>query len=178
MPGIAKAIREDYSPAPFFMRQEYQSGAERWVAWSSSLDRLKKLFYMVLSCFPEEVEILLKLEREGQNQPESDPWLRYHGICPLQELMTAIQENEDHFFLDGGSQLCVRCVGGGDYLVFDEHGIFFVYSDDDGFRDCCRELGFEERVEPLLYEAGHWHYRPVGNDKWEPFVQQFGLKAV
>ena len=162
-PAIAKAIREDYSPAPFFNRQEYQPGAERWVAWSNSLHSLKELFYSVLNCFPEEVEILLKLERESHHQPSGDPWLRYHGVCPLQ---------------DGGSQLCVRCVGGGDYLVFDEHGIFFVYSDDDGFRACCQELGFEERIEPLLYEAGHWHYRPGGNDKWEPFLQQFGLKAV
>lgn len=177
-PAVEKAIREDYSPEPFFFRQEYEPGAERWVAWTNTQDRLRELYYRVLDCFPSMVEILCKLEREGQVEQGGDPWLRYHGVCQLDNLTSAIRKNEDWVFQDGGSQLCVRCAGGGDYLVLDEHGILFFYSDDNGFRDLCQELGFEERAEPLLYESGHWHYRAGRNESWEPFLRQLGLHAV
>jgi hypothetical protein len=50
-PTVARAIREDYSPEPFFFRQGYQPGEARWVAWTKSLNSLKELSYRVLDCF-------------------------------------------------------------------------------------------------------------------------------
>jgi hypothetical protein len=177
-PGEAKAMREGYSPGPFFFRQEYEPGKLRWVAWTGSLPQLKKLFYRVLCFFPENVDILLKLEPAEGADPNTDSWQRYHGNCSLNRLLPVIEENEDQVFTDGGSQLCVMCGGGGDYFALDEHGIFFLYADDDGMRELCGELGFEERQADLLTDQGCWRYRPGGNERWQAFIEQAGLQAV
>jgi hypothetical protein len=177
--GRSKAIREGYAPAPFFFRQEYQPHAKRWVAWTASLPDLRTLFYRVLGCFPEEVEVLLKLSPGDARVAEEGPWQRYYGACGRDAAADAVREHEELVFVDGGSQLCVRQAGEDDYLALDEHGIFFLYSDGDGFAALCRELGFEERAEELLYQGGHWHYRPGHPaERWQPFIRLLGLRAV
>jgi hypothetical protein len=177
--GKAKAIREGYAPAPFFFRQAYQPRGERWVAWTSSLPDLQALFYRVLSCFPAEVEVLLKLSRDDGPAHEGRSWRQFYGACDLEEVSAAVRAQEALAFVDGGSQLCVRCAGGDDYLALDEHGIFFLYAEDDGLAALCEEFGFERRAEQLLYEAGHWHYRPGQVEQgWQRFVRRLGLQEV
>jgi len=175
-PPAAKAVREGYAPPPFFFREEYQPGEHRWTAWTGALAELKTLFFRVLECFPEEVEVLLKVERE--NASPRDPWQRYCGTCSLEALVTAIRAQEELVFRDGGSQVCVRCAGGSDYVALDEHGIFFLYTEEEGFANYFRELGFEERREPLLYESGHWHVRPPQpEEQWQGIIEQLKLTA-
>jgi hypothetical protein len=153
-----KAVREGYAPAPFFFRDTYQANAQRWVAWSGMLDDMKHLFYRILSFFPEDVLVLVKTEKEGNGKGE-DNWQRYHGACRLSDLITAIREHEACVFEDGGIQLFVR-VGTGDYFGLDEHGILYLYGDDEGLPDFFREMGFQEGKQPLIFDAGHWHGRP------------------
>jgi len=137
------------------------------------------LFYRVLDCFPWDLEVLLKIERQETNGAHCDQWQRYDRVCAFDTLSEAIRSHEELVFLDGGMQISVRCAGGGDYLVLDEHAILFLYSDDEGFEDLCRELGFEECAQPLLYEAGHWHVRPDNaKEHAESFVSRLGLVAV
>ncbi|SRR6266446_1207390 len=178
MPEARKAIREGYSPSPFFFSQEYVPGKIRWVAWTASLPKLKELFYHVLGSFPEDVQILLKLQMAERADPDTGPWKRYHGSSSLKTLRAVIEENECQIFLDGGSQLCLMCGEGGDYFALDEHGIFFLYADAEGIRDVFVELGFEHRQEKLITEDVHWHYRPGANEKWQPFIEQLGLQVV
>ena len=160
-----KAVRDGYSPPPFFFRQDYQAGNKRWVAWADSVEDLKPLFYRLLDSFTEEVEVLFKNERDDSPQSTADPWQRYHGACLLKEVASAIRRHEELVFQDGGNQLCIRCADEGDYLALDEHGILFLYAEGDGFAALCRELGFEEGVRPLLYEGGHWReYYPQLDD--------------
>src|SRR5205809_6875976 len=138
-PQPAKAVREDYGPPPFFFREEYQPGEHRWAAWTSALADLKALFFRVLECFPEEVDVLLKVEVD--NASPRDPWQRYCGTCSLEALVGVTRAHEELVFRDGGSQLCVRCAGGSDYLALDEHGIFFLYTEEEGFADLFRDMG-------------------------------------
>ena len=49
-----------------------------------------------------------------------------------------------------------------EYVVFDEFGVFYVYSKDDGFRATLERLGFEERHTPLISECGGERRRPLG----------------
>jgi len=177
-PGDSKAIREGYSPAPFFFHQEYEPGKMRWIAWTSSLPQLKELFYRAVRCFPNDVQVLLKLQQAERADPVTGPWQRYHGNCLLEKLIAVIEENEDQVFTDGGSQLCVMPGEGGDYIALDEHGIFFLYTDNEEFRNLFAELGYKDRSQELLWDAGHWHYRPGDNEKWLPFIEQLGLQAV
>jgi hypothetical protein len=140
---------------------------------------LKTLSYRLLECFTEEVEVLFKMEREDGVQSEEDPWQRYHGACSREELTSAIRTHEELVFQDGGNQLCIRCAEEGDYLALDEHGILFLYTEGDGFAAICRELGFEERTQPLLCEGGHWHVRPPhAMERAQSFVDELGLEAV
>jgi hypothetical protein len=176
---LPKAVAEGYDPAPFFFRDEYQPGAARWVAWSGSAERLSDLFYRVIGAFPDEVDVLFKVRRWAQGEPGEERWQRYHGECSLTALVDVVGEHEGMVFRDGDIQLCVMCGGGGDYLVVDDHGLFFLYTEDDGFAALCRKLGLEERREALLGQQPHWHASSdVFEQEQEQFITRLELQAV
>jgi hypothetical protein len=176
---LPKAVREGYAPAPFFIRQEYEAGSIRWVAWTNSLPDLKSLFYHILDAFPETVEVLLKIKQPGADGVAADSWRRFHATCPVEEFAAAVRENETFAFQDGSSQLCAMCGGGGDYFALDDHGIFFLYADNEGVGKLLQRKGFEERTEELLSDAPHWHVgSSQAQEQRERFIARLGLKSV
>ena len=71
------------------------------------------------------------------------------------------------------------CGGGGDYLALDDHGLFFLYTEDDGFAALCRNLGWEERRDELLGQQAHFHgSSDVFTQERGRFIDQLGLQAI
>jgi hypothetical protein len=179
VPDFAKAIREGYSPAPFFFQQEYAPDSLRWVAWSPTPTEVKNVVYRSLDFFPDDVEVLLKVAIQDSTDSTGESLQRYHAVCALADLVEAIRRSELFIFIDGGSQLCVRPHGGGDYMALDDHGIFFMYSCESGYPEFFQQLGFQHRVEELLYDQPHWHRRPPNPDALaEEFITKLGLLPV
>jgi hypothetical protein len=176
---LPKAVADGYEQGPFFYRDEHPSGAVRWVAWPGSIDGLRDLFYRVIGVFPDEVDVLLKVRQWDQGEPGEERWQRYHGTCTRDRLLEVIGEHDDLVFRDGHLQLCVMCGGGGDYLALDDHGLFFLYSEDDGFAALCRKLGWEERRGELVGQQPHFHGSSDAFDEERPrFISELGLRAV
>jgi hypothetical protein len=175
----AKATGESYALTPFFFRQEYELGSERWVAWTGSPLDLQALFHGLLDGFPDQVDVLLMLVAESEPIDEDDSWRTFEGRCHREVLSAAIQEHTPLVFVDGGSELYVRSADGGDGLALDEHGILYVYSRHDGVPAPFKECGLEERTEELLNESAHWHIRPGHTEgEWQAFVARLGLRAA
>lgn len=169
-----KAVVEAYSPKPFFFKDEEDFGT-RYVAWTSGLAQLKQLVHAILKEFPEEIEILFKLQLDS----EKDKFKRYHGYLSKTLLLEVIHEYELYIFSDGMHQLCVRRKDTGEYFAIDDHGILFIYSDSEDTVDLCLENGFENRNEKLFFEQPHWHYSPSDSDNIRDIViEKLSLKAV
>jgi hypothetical protein len=176
---LPKAVADGYEQGPFFYRDEHPSGAVRWVAWPGTIDGLRDLFYRVIGVFPDEVDVLLKVRQWDQGEPGEERWQRYHGTCTRDRLLKAIGEYDGLVFRDGHLQLCVMCGGGGDYLALDDHGLFFLYTEDDGFATLCRNLGWEERRGELLGQQPHFHGSSDTFEEERPrFISELGLRAV
>jgi hypothetical protein len=176
---IPKAVADGYEHGPFFYRDESPSGGVRWVAWPASIDALRDLFYRIIGVFPDEVDVLVKIRQWDQGKPGEERWQRYHGTCTRDRLLEAIGEHDDLVFRDGYLQLCVLCDVGGDYLALDDHGLFFLYTEDDGFAALCRNLGWEERRGELLSQQPHFHFCSSDFEEKRPqFISELGLRVL
>lgn len=175
-----KAVRQDYSPGPFFFAQTNASGAVRLVGWTGDVSQLESLFYRLMDELPDDVDVLLKIKREesAENRPD-DPWQRYHGPASRAAVVKAVESCAAAIFQDSEVQLCVRDPLTSEYVVLDEDGIVFVYSDAACFQQVFRECGFVKQLGTLINEAGRWNYSPqTGPDARARFIEQLRLEPV
>jgi hypothetical protein len=181
-------MREGYSPPPFVFEEEASSGESRLVAWTGNMDQLQKLFHRLLSMLPDPVEVLFKVESElriaqsdddGSLADVVDRWDRYFGGCRMGVVLRATGICNALIFQDSRCQLLVRDPGSHDYLVLDEVGVIYVYSDDVRFRDACVAEGFEQRPEELIRAQPHWrHCVKDGAALSRRFVRELGLQRI
>ena len=53
----------------------------------------------------------------------------------------------------------VRSTATGEYLVFDDYGILWIYSSDEKFKELLYARGFKEKNgQPLIYEGPVWRF--------------------
>jgi len=179
-----KAVRDGYSPSPFFFAQTNEGGAVRLVAWTSSLRGQRRVFEELVRLLPERVEILLNVKvDDGDSEYEagsmSPRWQRHHGIVTTGALLEAMARCEAFVFRDSRSQLFVRDPHSLEYIVFDDDGVIYVYSGDERFRDVLARSGFQERIEELIGRAGWWgQFPPNGPDHEAEFLRLLRLVAV
>src|SRR5262245_59829537 len=177
-----KSVREDYSPSPFCFRQTSQSGQVRIVAWTGSQSGQRASFRALIERLPEKLDVLLKVrlgEADGTDGEDSDTWRRYHGVVERAELLDAMTSCETFVFCDSRNQLCVRDLATSDYVVLDDVGVIYIYSDEDLFPDVLRQHGFEERFERLISDGGYWGQTPKeGAAQGEAFRKMLHLVEI
>jgi hypothetical protein len=172
-----KAVREGYAPPPFVFEERHESGEIRFVAWTPDVLQLKRTLYAVLERLPEQVEVLFKTETGGESA--RDGWQRYFATADLAAVVEAIREAEELIFHDGGSMICVKDAGTGDYIALDEHATLFIYSSDRTYLMLFEGLGFENRMNALISAAGHWQVRPARHQEQErSFIERLNLEPI
>jgi hypothetical protein len=64
-----------------------------------------------------------------------------------------------------------------DYIVFDEHGLIFIYSNDN-YTETLKNMDVEYKPkEKLIHEVDHWHYcLPSGREKLEELIKELKLQ--
>ena len=126
------------------------------------------------------MELLLKIKVEDDTaNSESQRWTRYHGVVAQGALLEAIARCDAFVFQDSRNQLCVRDPVSFDYVVLDDVGVLYIYSNEQVFRRVLTDSGFEEREEPLVSEGGCWAQTPMhGRDQEREFVRLLRLVAV
>jgi hypothetical protein len=150
-----KAVRQGYEPSAFFFTQRHDSGDSRLLAWAPSLVTLRYTIERLIKVLPASVEVLLKIQPDGESSAPSDDqiWERFYGVVPQEALLEAIARCDVFIFQDSRNQLCVRDPTSFDYIVLDNVGVIYVYSDAAAFRHVLVDAGFEERMEQLVSEA-------------------------
>ena len=171
-----KAWSRDYEETPFFFEQKSKTGP-RLIAWAEDPTLTKGVFYKILDAFPQEIEILLKIEFR---EPNSKPlWSRYYKLVEKSLLIDEIRKNETYVFSDGSHQLCVKDPNTSRYLAFDEHGIFFLYSPTAEDVRVFRSLGFEPRYAEPIFSKPHFQHTPPEAEKLEmKFVTALRLEKA
>jgi hypothetical protein len=123
----SKAVRPDYAPPPFYFRQTSSDKAVRYVAWPGNATRAQTVFGALLRLMPDELDVLLKSDK--QDTADGPTFVRYYGPVQRARLLEAIAQSADLIYRDGYTQLCVRQPDSGEYIVLDEYGLIWVYSD-------------------------------------------------
>jgi hypothetical protein len=164
-----KAELTGYSEKPFFKNDKgYNQG--RIVAWAGGADQQKQLFWSLAEVIGERIDYLFK---EGiDTNSDGIVWRRISGGILSNDLKSAIESDSDLFFHDSGFQMCLRIPDNVDYFAYDEHGIFWIYSNDERFRMILEQAGLSKRDAPLICDKEHWHVRPKdAEQRLEHFIE-------
>jgi hypothetical protein len=164
-----KAELNGYSEEPFF-KADKDYDQERIVAWAGGAEQQEQLFWSLTEVVGERIDYLFK--KEIDQDTDGIVWRRVSGGILSSDLRSAVQTDADLFFHDSGFQICLRIPDSGDYFAYDEHGIFWIYSNDERFRQSLEQAGLSERDAPLICDSGHWHVRPKdAEQRLERFIK-------
>ena len=176
-----KAVRQGYEPAPFFFVQTNESAGSRVVAWAPALATMRDAFLALIETLPDSIEVLLKVEvdREHAEAESDDTWQRHYGVVARGALLEAIERCDGFVFQDSRNQLCLRDPVSFDYIVLDDVGVIYVYSEEAAFQDVLARLGFEQRIEALVNDEPSWsQIPPSGPEQEAEFVRLLRLSPV
>lgn len=157
-----KAELNGYTEKPFF-KTDRDYNPIRIIAWAGSADNQAQLFWLLAKVIGERIDYLFKEEIDANS--DGIVWRRVSGGILYGDLKSVIESDTEYFFHDSGFQICLRIPESPHYFAYDEHGIFWIYSDDERFRICLEQAGLTEREAPLICDTGHWHVRPKDAEK-------------
>lgn len=156
----SKAVSPDYHPEAFFFVETTETGETRMPCWSPDPAPFIEIVFEILKSFPAEVEVLIKAKAESSvlNPDGPDEWIRFHGYASNQAVQTALTGFRKLLLCDSTHQFMVRSTETGEYLVFDDYGILWIYSDNEQFKELLVARGFKEKNQPLIYEGPVWRF--------------------
>lgn len=170
----SKAVRAGYAPPPFYFKQTAPSGAVRYVAWPGNATRAQAVFGALLRAMPDELEVLLKIDK--LDTADGPTFLRYHGPVSRDKLLDVIEQTRDLIYRDGYTQLCVR-QDDGEYIVLDEYGLIWVYSDGELVTPLAEHLIMQPTE--LISDGGQFRRRIKDAEEVEKrFVTLLDLEQV
>lgn len=146
-----------YSEEPFFkIDTDYEQ--VRIIAWAGGAEQQEQLFWSLAEVIGERIDYLFKEEIDAD--AKGSVWRRISGGILFEDLKSVVEIDTELFFHDSGFQICLRIPDSEDYFAYDEHGIFWIYSRDERFRQSLEQVGLSERNASLICDSGHWHVRP------------------
>lgn len=149
-----KSVATGYEKSPFYFEDD-EADMTRLVAWVGNEESQEKVFFGLLEVMGERIDYLLK-ESDGAEE-EEQKWKRIQGGIYRPDLLDVIKKNKEWFFGDGGFQFCARIAEQNDYFAYDDHGLFWIYSNLPEFLSVLEKNGFEKRKDDLITKSGHWH---------------------
>ena len=173
-PWRGKAVGPDYKPEPFYYRDETFPEARRFALWSADFRQVGDAMLALLETFPERVDVLLK-----SSKADGEVYLRWAGNTGKADILAAIVEHSEYVFQCGYDVLCLKNPDTQEYIALDEFGIIWYYSNSDDCTVIFDNLGFINRVTPLVTEGGCWVISVENADELRnDFIAELGLKAV
>ncbi|MEW6585492.1 MAG: hypothetical protein AB1442_07735 [Nitrospirota bacterium] len=165
-----KAELNGYSEEPFYKPDKDYEEA-RFIAWAGGATQQAQLFWSLAEVVGERIDYLLKEEIDKNS--DGIVWRRIFGGILYDDLKSVVESDEDLFFHDSGFQMCLRIPDSDDYFAFDDHGIFWIYSDDKRFLKALEKSGLSERDAPLISDSAHWHVRPKdAEERLNSFIEK------
>lgn len=163
---------------------------------SESADSVKDPFYLIQSNGPNKRYVLSLRDKTKIStfmagfidETESEVQIRirdldelenpteYSGEANKSRLHEMMAKHDEVIYHHGKYDFMLRNPDTGDYIAFDEHGLLFIYTDQD-YSEALDNLGAEHRPdESLIYEFDHWHIGlPDGQEKLEALIKELDL---
>jgi hypothetical protein len=154
---FAKMYAKDYGVEPFYFTQTSARGKVRVACWSCNPHYTWDIAEQVLSEFPSQVDVLLKVEAEEGK--DTDPWERYHRAGVNKQLvLSTVRKYEDYVLGDASNEIAIRRSDTGEYLAYDCGGVLWLYPDDDGTGWCgyIAARGIQLEYRTLITDVFHW----------------------
>ena len=165
-----KCVSEGFTTEQFYLIQS--NGVDnRFIV---SLRNPNDILYM-LNSFIEKAQHELQVRVRDLDDSENP--IDFDGQVKKEDLIKAITRYHNALFHNGYFDLMIRHPETGDYIVFDEHGLIFIYSQEDFsvFLDSL-QIPFNPD-EKLPYEYGHWHYKSEeGSAELQQLIKDLDLK--
>ncbi len=165
-----KAASKEFTKEPFYLIQSNGTD-KRYVVSLSDNVSVRTLLAGFINQSKKEIQIKIR----DLDNPENP--IDYSGSLAKSKLHELMTKHEDVILYNGYHDLMFRNPDSGDYLVLDEHGLIFIYTDQD-YSEILKNLGTEYKPdEKLIYEFDHWHYcLPEGREKLAEMIKDFELK--
>lgn len=164
-----KCASYEFTKSPFYVIQS-NGNDRRFIASFPDVQKIKQFLTLFIEQTLDEIQIKIA-DYDDANRP-----LEYEGQSSKSELQTTLEKYEDVVFHDGFHDLMLRRPETGDYIAFDDHGLVFIYTEDD-YTNILEALGLIHKPDELLiYEYNHWHYRPPnGRKDLKDLINELGL---
>ena len=165
-----KCAARKYKTAPFYLIQSNGSD-QRLVVSFQDVSGIKTF----LLAFVQQAEQDLQVKIIDMNNPDHP--VDYLGLVSKEKLSQLFNRYEEVIFHDGFHVLMIRHPDSGDYVVFDEHGLVFIYA-EAGYTGMLDGMGLMfKKEENLIYEFDHWHYRPANaGEILRELIAEMGLE--
>ena len=166
-----KCASKDFTKASFYLIESYDEG-KRLVASLGDKIHIRTLLTGFINEATETVEIKIR-DFDNVENP-----IDYDGLIDIESLHKIMADFEDVIFHNGYHDLMIRNTETGENIVFDEHGLVFIYSAKD-YSDVLLSLGSEYRPgEKLTYEYDHFHYcAPDGQARLSALIDALDLQV-
>ena len=164
-----KAVSKDFTTEPFYLIQS-NGKDKRYVVSLRDKLRIRTLLAGFINQSKNEIQIKIR----DLDRPEKP--INYSGKLNKSKLHELMTKHEEVIFHNGHHDLMLRNPDSGDYIVFDEHGLIFIYTNKD-YSEVLRNLDAEYKPEEkLIYDHNHWHYcLPEGNEKLLEMIRNLDL---
>ena len=164
-----KAELNGYAEKPFY-KTDKDFDQVRIIAWAGNADQQAQLFGLLAEVVDKRIDYLFK--EENDRNEDGIVWRRISGGILYEDLKTVVESDVDLFFHDSGFQICLRIPESEEYFAYDEHGIFWIYSNNKGFLKVLEQSGLSEKEAPLICDSAHWHVRPKDAERrLENFIE-------
>ena len=164
-----KCASKGFKAAPFFLIQS--NGAEkRFVVSFQNADNIKSFLLNFIENSKQDLQIKI-CDFDDRENPEY-----FSGEITKSKLINILENYSDLVFHDGYHDLMIRKPETGDYVAFDEHGLIFIYTQQN-YSDMLIGLNLKYKPnEKLIYEFEHWHYRSEsGREDLKKLISELGL---
>ncbi len=165
-----KAASKDFYPQPFYLLQT-NGDDQRYVVSLRDKTRIRTL----IAGFINQAAVVAEVKVRVFDGDED--FVDYAGLVATSKLHELLTKHEEVVFHNGYHDLMVRQPGTEEILVFDEHGLIFLYT-AQAYETTLINLQAEYRPdEQLIYEYDHWHYCIAdGEEKLLQFIGDLGLQ--
>ena len=140
--------------------------------------------YVISLHDPEKIKLLLfnfirksrylDLKVRDMKSPENPT--DYVGMLRRKKLLSILEKYDEFLFDNGNFEFMARISRTGEYIVFDDHGLLFIYSKKDyqSFIESI-DIAYQED-QKLIYEFNHWHHGDEDHhEKLMNFVNALGM---
>jgi hypothetical protein len=165
-----KAASRDFTDEPFFLTQS-KGSEKRYIVSLKDKISIRVLLAGFINECTSEVQVKIT-DFENPDGP-----VDYYGSSDKPKLHQLMTKYEDVIFHNGFHDLMLRNPASGEYIVFDEHGLIFIYTSQD-YAETLKNLHAEYKPdEKMIYEFSHWHYCMAGSkEKLAGMIAELGLE--